>query len=191
MGHHVSDERASSAKRVPDRSTRAVLDAVRHVVRTLREGSRKAEREVGVSAAQLFVLQRLAGSQALSVNELATRTFTHQSSVSVVVTKLVRRGLVKRTRAADDGRRVEISLTAAGRAVLVRAPAATQDRLIAALALLGRATRQRLAGDLGLLLDAMGIERGRAPMFFERPPRPAAKDATKNAKEGGGRVLLT
>ncbi|MEP6654995.1 MAG: MarR family transcriptional regulator [Myxococcales bacterium] len=189
MGDHVSSEHLSSPKSVPDRSTRAVLDAIRHVVRTLREASRKAESAVGVSAAQLFVLQRLAGTQALSVNELATRTFTHQSSVSVVVTKLVRRGLVKRARSADDGRRVEISLTAAGRAVLVRAPAATQDRLIAALALVGRATRERLAGDLGLLLDAMGIETGRAPMFFERPARQSGQGA--RAKKGRGRVLLT
>jgi len=55
-------------------------------VQALRVSSRAAERDVGLSAAQLFVLDRLAGAdQALCVNELAQRTLTHQSSVSVVV----------------------------------------------------------------------------------------------------------
>jgi DNA-binding MarR family transcriptional regulator len=154
-----------------DPATRAVLDAVRHIVRTLREASRGAERTVGVSAAQLFVLHRLAGARALSVNELAARTVTHQSSVSVVVTKLEAQGLVSRVRAADDARRVDVSLTAAGRAVLARAPAAAQDRLIAALALLGRPARSRLAIGLAALIDAMGGADHHPPMFFEAPPR--------------------
>jgi len=152
---------------VADRSTRAVLDGIRHIVRTLREASRGAERTVGLSTAQLFVLQRLAGAQTLSVNEIAARTLTHQSSVSVVVAKLARRRLVKRTRAIDDARRVEVSLTDAGREVLERAPTATQDRLIAALAVVGRPVRVRLAHDLGLLVEAMGIEGRHPPMFFE------------------------
>ncbi|HVZ71455.1 MAG TPA: MarR family transcriptional regulator, partial [Polyangia bacterium] len=112
MGLHVSTDEARA-----DGSTRAVLDGVRHLVRTLRESSREAERAVGVSAAQLFVLQRLSGGGPLSVNELAARTLTHQSSVSVVVAKLARRGLVARARAADDARRLEVTLTPAGRAV--------------------------------------------------------------------------
>ncbi len=172
MGTHLlsTSPRAPTREAAADGSTRAVFDGLRHIVRTLREASRDAERVVGLSAAQLFVLQRLAGGVALSVNELAARTFTHQSSVSVVVAKLARRGLVTRERAADDARRLEVSLTPAGRTVLSRAPAATQDRLIAALALMGRATRDRLARDLHELLDVMGVERGHAPMLFEAPP---------------------
>ena len=178
MGSNVSTV-AHEGSALSDRSTRAVLDGIRHIVRTLREASRSAERTVGLSAAQLFVLQRLANGHTLSVNELAARTLTHQSSVSVVVTKLARRGLVERTRAQDDARRLEVSLTDAGRAVLARAPAATQDRLIAALALMGRPARARLARDLGRLIDAMGIERRHPPMFFEQPA--ARKKGTRRA----------
>jgi DNA-binding MarR family transcriptional regulator len=170
MGSHVSAG-AGRDTILGDGSTRAVLDGIRHIVRTLREASRGAERAAGVSAAQLFVLQRLSGGGPLSVNDLAARTLTHQSSVSVVVTKLASQGLVERERAADDARRVEVRLTPAGRAVLGRAPAASQDRLIAALALVGRPTRQRLARDLRTLLDAMGVAQQHPPMFFEASPR--------------------
>src|SRR5262245_46890295 len=98
-----------------DRATRALLDSVRRVVRMLREAWRESGRAVRLPAAPLFLLHRLAGSRQLSVTELATRTLTHQSSVSVVVSKLARRGLVTRARAADDARRLEVALTPAGR----------------------------------------------------------------------------
>jgi DNA-binding MarR family transcriptional regulator len=154
-----------------DPATRAVLDAIRRIVRALRESSRGAERAVGVGGAQLFVLQRLAGAPALSLNELARRTLTHQSSVSVVVSKLVRAGLVARTRADGDGRRVEIKLTEAGRRVLSRAPAAAQDRLIGALGLLGSDGRRELAGRLGQVVEAMALPDRHPPMFFEAAPK--------------------
>ena len=144
MGVHTSTTRASAAAEVlADGATRAVLDAFRHVVRLLREASRSSERDLGVSAAQLFVLHRLAGAPSLSVNELAARTLTHQSSVSVVVSKLARRKLVTRTRATGDARRVEVALTPAGRALVARAPAAAQDRIIAAPARASRPTSRR------------------------------------------------
>lgn len=194
MGDHISASGAGRASGagppaaraaavLTDRATRDVLDAIRHVVRTLREASRRSEHAVGVSAAQLFVLQRLAGVGPLSVTELAARTLTHQSSVSVVVGKLAERGLVTRQRTSDDARRVAIALTPAGRALLERAPAAAQDRLIAALALVGRARRRRLAADLVELVRAMGADAGHPPMFFEK-----AAPRRKGARRGQPRA---
>jgi len=55
---------------------RRVLDAVRRIVQVLRVSSRAAEKLVGLSAAQLFVLHRLEETQAISLNELAERTLT-------------------------------------------------------------------------------------------------------------------
>jgi DNA-binding MarR family transcriptional regulator len=162
---------AVRSPRSADRATRQVLDAIRLIVRALRESSRGAERAVGIGAAQLFVLQRLAAEPALSLNELAARTFTHQSSVSVVVTRLVERGLVTRARGDDDARRLSLSATAAGRALLARAPAAAQDRLVAGLSLLGPTSRRQLARLLGRLVDLMALPDRHPPMFFEAPPR--------------------
>ena len=114
-------------------TSQRVLDSIRRIVRLLREGANASETEVGLSAAQLFVLQKLDPERPLSLNELAARTLTHQSSVSVVVSKLVERGLVQRRPAAHDARRVAISPTKAGLRLRDRAPAPAQDRLIAAL----------------------------------------------------------
>src|SRR5258706_11797595 len=92
MGYH----KMGSDTLVERAEVRAVMDGVRRLVQVLRESSRAARRRVGLSAAQLFVLHRLADAPALSLNELAARTFTHQSTVSVVVSRLVEQGLGSR-----------------------------------------------------------------------------------------------
>ena len=86
--------------------TQVVLDGFRSIVQALRESSRHTEQTIGLTASQLFVLQKLADSDVASVNELAARTYTHQSSVSTVVVKLVQRGMVARKADPADGRRV-------------------------------------------------------------------------------------
>jgi DNA-binding MarR family transcriptional regulator len=170
MGTHAAAQTAARAAKSTDAATREVLDAIRRIVRALRESSRAAERAVGIGAAQLFVLHRLAAAPGLSLNELAARTFTHQSSVSVVVSRLVERGLLTRERGGDDGRRLAISVTPAGQALLARAPAAAQERLLAGLGLMGAGSRRQLADLLGRLVALMALPDRNPPMFFEAAP---------------------
>jgi DNA-binding MarR family transcriptional regulator len=145
---------------------RVAMDAIRGIVRILREGSRAAEKQVGLSSAQLFVLHRL-GDGPMTISELAAATATHQSSVSVVVKRLVGAGLVTRGVSAIDRRRREVTVTASGRRLLRRAPGAAQDRLLDALAGLPAAQRRRLAAGLAALARAMGAGSAPAAMFFE------------------------
>lgn len=145
-----------------------VLTAVRRIVRALRVSSRAAERELGLSGAQLFVLQKLAGARRpLSIGELARKTLTHQSSVSVVVARLVKRGLARSRPSPSDARKLEVALTAKGRALLRRAPGAAQERVIAAVSRLEPGRRARLASLLEQVIEHAGLGEGPAPMFFE------------------------
>ena len=152
------------------RDLQAILDGIRHIVQRLRESSRDAERRVGLSAAQLFVLQQLADADGLSINELGARTYTHQSSVSVVVSRLVSGGLVRRRPAAADARRRELSLTARGRRALDTAPEAAQADLIRALQGLPDAQRRALAGAMRAIARELAAQ-PRPAMFFEARAR--------------------
>lgn len=143
----------------------AALDGIRRIVQALRVSARAAERRLGVSGAQLFVLHALAESPAESLNDLAARTFTHQSSVSVVVDRLVRRRLVSRTRSSEDGRRVVLALTPAGRALLRSSPEVAQLRLIGALRGLPMTQCRALAHILEKVVGEMGASE--AALFFE------------------------
>jgi DNA-binding MarR family transcriptional regulator len=169
MGSHTSD---------PDIQT--VLDCLRQIVRARRVFDRQAEKRFGISGAQLFVLQKLVDGEAISINELAERTHTHQSSVSVVVRKLVTRRFIGRSFSATDGRRVELRLSQRGRRLLRAAPPAAQDRLIASLAAFPKIRRRRLGELLAELIRETGIVHGPPTLFFEnQTPRRRRRRALK------------
>jgi DNA-binding MarR family transcriptional regulator len=147
--------------------TQRILDAVRKLVRLLRLADRAAQRDVGLSGAQLFVLQELGRTPSLSLNDLAARTSTDQSSVSVVVTRLVDAGLVTRARDTHDARRLVLNLTRLGRNLLQKAPPVAQEQLIEALEHMPNTERQRFAETFEWLLGELGAEAGAAPMLFE------------------------
>jgi DNA-binding MarR family transcriptional regulator len=156
-----------------------VVNGLRRIVRALHRSHRVAEQRWDLSAAGLLVLQRLAEAPTLSVNELADRTFTHQSTVSVVVTRLVNRGLVRRERASDDLRRAELALTQQGRVLLQRAMSSAQTRLIDAADAMPTAQLRALGSGLDQLVDALGMAAEPPGMFFEdgartstKPPKP-------------------
>jgi MarR family transcriptional regulator, lower aerobic nicotinate degradation pathway regulator len=147
-------------------SIRTVMDGLRRIVRDLRLSARDAERGAGISGAQLFVLQTLSESSASSLNDLADRTLTDQSSVSVVVKRLVERKLVTRRPSEEDGRRVELALTSAGRRLLARCPEPTQARLVASLKRLSPDELSSLKAGIAALEREMGTG-GAARMFFD------------------------
>jgi len=161
-------------------NSQAVLNALRRVVLALRVWAQEAEGVFKVSGAQLFVLQKLADDQDHTVNGLAQRTLTSKSSVSVVVARLVQRGLVKRRPSPSDGRSAILSLTAAGRAIVERGPESPQSRVLSALS---RLPRHDLA-TLAVLLDEFVAELGLQTM----EPRMLFENATAEGRSRPGRT---
>jgi DNA-binding MarR family transcriptional regulator len=161
---------ASKASGAAPAEARHILNSLRQIVRSLRVSSREAEQQVGLSGAQLFVLQCLARQSPCSVNELAAATATDQSSVSVVVSRLVARGYVKRATSKLDRRSVALSLSPTGRTLLLSAPEATQDRLLAALSKLKKTELTQLAALLGRVVDLAEVSQQTPSLFFEEGP---------------------
>ena len=157
---------ATTPADAPD-GLRGVVDALRRIVRELRLSAREAERGAGISGAQLFVLQALASQSAASLNELAERTVTDQSSVSVVVKRLVARNLVTRRPSRADARRVELAVTASGRKLLARCPEPTQVKLVSALRRLSARELHELTAGLAGLIREMGLGETSVRMFFD------------------------
>ncbi|MEJ7759126.1 MAG: MarR family winged helix-turn-helix transcriptional regulator [Gemmatimonadaceae bacterium] len=139
-----------------------VIDSIRSVFQSLRSSGRGAEQTPGISGAQMYVLEELAGGPALSINELAARTFTHQSSASMVVSRLVERRLVTRVVDRGDARKVCISLTPSGRALLKRKPHAGQSKLEEGLKNLSRSELKQLANTLGVLKEILSDQSRRS-----------------------------
>lgn len=152
---------------IPVTDSQRILDSIRHLVRLLRLTDRAVQSELGLSGAQLFVIHELAKAPALSLSELAERTRTDQSSVSVVVSRLVEAGLLTRERDRRDARRLVLNLTRNGRAVAEKSPPVTQEKIIEALERLPAAERRRFADSFSRLIHDLGAAHGAAPMMFE------------------------
>lgn len=161
---------ASAPSTAVDRpNVEPAFNALRRLVHTLYSASRETERRLGVTAAQLFVLTQLRVTPSLSINALAERTMTHQSTVSVVVRRLVSRKLVRKVRSPEDRRRVELTLTPAGTALLRRAPEVLQVRLADALERLPAEERATLTRAMTTIVIALGGDAQAPPAFlFER-----------------------
>src|SRR5262245_6090284 len=176
MESHISNdsrpERSWSKIQSSMRSSevRAALDGLRRIVQALRTGGRsEGGRRSSLPSAQLFALQQIAEHPSASINDLAALTFTHQSSVSVVIQRLVERKLVRKITAKDDRRRQALALTAGGRRLLGRAPVAMPERLIAAIRVLPPGDRKILARSLTAIAQKVAPQRARQhpAMFFE------------------------
>jgi DNA-binding MarR family transcriptional regulator len=165
MGAHIIGETAPS---------RDVLDSLRRIVQVLRESSRRAEQRLGITGAQLFVLEKLVEVPSQSLNELAEHTHTHQSSVSTVVGRLVERGLVVRQKSARDARRLELAPTARGRRIAANTPGVVQNRLIRTIEDLPARSRKRLASLLRQVVTGLDAFEHRPRMFFDDDRRRTA-----------------
>jgi DNA-binding MarR family transcriptional regulator len=143
------------------------MNALRRLVRALRVSTAAVQRTSGISGAQLFVLRALVERPGQSLQDLVARALTSQSTVSEVVARLVRRGLVTRQAAPEDGRRAVLSPTPAGRALLRAAPATVQADLIEGLRRLSPGSLNALADALEQWLTAAGLAEVPPTMFFE------------------------
>lgn len=155
-----------------------IMDSLRRIVQTLRRSSSYCEQLTGMTGATIFVLKQIQEKEGLSLNELAARTFTHQSTMSGVVNRLESKGLVQRNKSADDARRLEIHLSAAGKAALVPGCATAQEALIHAIAALPDETMAHLAHGLSQLIQTANLSDQPVVMFFDDGRSPTALPKT-------------
>jgi len=170
-----------------DTHLNGVVNSLRRITQAIRLSSSVVQDRLGITGAQLFVLQELAELPGASLRELADRTLTDQSSVSVVVSRLVDGGQVARRISSVDARRTELTLTAAGRVLLRRAPELAQTRLVAALRAEPVARLRVTASVLARVAGELSSTSEPAPMFFEPAAdkrRAAARRRTRGPQRG-------
>ena len=153
-----------------------IINAFRRILRLLRLTAVGIQAEVGISAAQLYVLRQLAADKdGASIGELAQQTLTDRSSVASVVDRLVASGFADRSVSEEDRRRAEVRITPAGLELVSQSAPPPTSRLVAALETFPDEELVTLARGLDALVHAMGLDATAAPMLFEdggEPKRP-------------------
>ena len=135
-----------------------VLKKFRQVFRAAKLHFGTVEKRVGVSGAQLWAMSELNQHPGLRVTDLADAMALHQSTVSNLLDKLMRRRLIRRERGDADGRVVRLYLTAAGAKLVKGAPAPARGVLPDALEHLPPAALTGLGRHLDRLLESMRVK---------------------------------
>ena len=108
-----------------------VLISLRRILRATSIHSSKLRRSVGLSSAQLLVLQTAKEQKRPTASEIAKSVSLSQATITTILTELEKRDLLLRERSETDRRRVHVSLTKHGREVLRSAPKPLQESFAA------------------------------------------------------------
>ena len=104
----------------------AISEALRAYVKLLRASKAVVARiepllaAEGLTPTQLGVLEAILHLGPMTQGELGRKVLTSAGNMTDLIDKLAARGLVERTRAACDRRRVSVDLTGAGRLLIER-----------------------------------------------------------------------
>lgn len=173
----------------PDAIEDHIVAALRRIVRAIDLQSRRMVDACGLTGPQLVVLRAVGRLSGASVSALARSVSLSQPTVSGILERLERRGLVRRERREHDRRSVFVSMTPEGGRVLHEAPSLLQDRFQRELARLEEWERtqmlsilQRVAG----MMDAEGLDA--APILETGTLAPARSREREDAEPDPGVV---
>jgi DNA-binding MarR family transcriptional regulator len=148
---------ATAAEQIPEVLQAAAILLVRHV-------------SYGQSLTSSVVLARLDDSGPARISVLAAASGVSQPSMTELVGRLEREGLVTRFSDPEDGRVTLVHITASGRAQLSRLQTSVRDRVIELLKALSAEDQATLS--LAMRVAAPLI--GQLTQVAERNPHPSA-----------------
>jgi len=172
----------SRGRPTPDRqafTTQQVMAALRRIIRAIDLHSRSLVQRFGLTGPQLVVLKELIESSPRSVSELATAVNLSQATVTGILDRLDRKGMVSRVRDTDDKRRVMVSPTAAAESVLAGAPPLLQEHFTAALGRLADWEQSQILSSLQRIVALMEADDVEAGPILTTGPLDATSEGTE------------
>jgi DNA-binding MarR family transcriptional regulator len=108
-------------------SIEAVLIALRRVIRATDLHSKHLAKTTGLTAPQILLMQTIRDGGDITLGEVANKMSLSQATVTTIVDRLEKRGLVFRERSTEDKRKVYVYLTDTAFNTLREAPIPLQD----------------------------------------------------------------
>ena len=140
-----------------DRSNE-VLVALRQIIRATDLHSKQIFKRSGLTVPQIVVLQAISELGEVTTGQISKQVNLSQATVTTIIDRMERRGLVERYRSLTDRRIVHGKLTSKGHGVLKNAPALLHERFIAAFLALSPSKQQRIISTLNEVAEMLGAE---------------------------------
>lgn len=138
-----------------DQRCKEMLVSLRKITQAISLHSRDLNRRYGLTGPQLVILNEIANHTSLSVTELARCISLSQATVTDILNRLDKKGLVERTRDDADRRRVMIKITSQCRAILSQAPPALQETFVESYTNLPEWEQLMILSSLKRIVDLM------------------------------------
>lgn len=140
-----------------------ILRAIRRIIRRVSQYSRDMMVEGDLTVPQLICLKAIAESDVdqLTVGMVSERVSLSPATVSRIIERLVRKGLVERTRSESDRRKVFLEVTPAGRQRFATLPTPLDEKFLDRLRRLPDDERLAIFAALErivVLMDAGSVE---------------------------------
>lgn len=136
-----------------------ILIKIRRIVRSMNLESKKIQKEHGVSIPQVLCLNYLNTCDNYQATHKDIRNYLtlNSSTVSGIIDRLEKKGLVARLPKKDDKRTTHISLTSLGAKLLEKIPALLHERLSVKLEKLPKEKINELDTALNVLIHYLNI----------------------------------
>ena len=108
----------------------SVLIALRKIIQAIDLNSRQLMKRVGLTGPQLVILKSIFTAGRISAGDVAKSVSLSQGTVTGILERMEKRGLVVRERGRQDKRRVMVQVTKAGKTLLENAPPVMQESFL-------------------------------------------------------------
>lgn len=149
--------------------TTEILIKIRKIVRSLDIESKKIQKEHGVSIPQVLCLNFLQSAPNYQATQGEIRKFLNlnSSTVSGIINRLEKKGMLARLPKSGDKRVVNIALTSSGDRLLSQIPSLLHEQLSEKLQNLGETQLMQVEQGLDVLVQLLDLEQINAsPMFY-------------------------
>lgn len=124
--HAHDSDRQASAYAFSD----SVMHALRKIIQIVDLNSRRLVKRVGLTSPQLVILKEICRAEEVSAGTIAKAVSLSQATLTGILERMEKRGLVLRSRDDRDRRRVMVRATVLGQRVVDTAPPLMQEAFV-------------------------------------------------------------
>ena len=158
----------------------SILLSVRRIMRAIDMHSSFLARQYGLTSPQLICLKNLSGEKDMTPGGLAKEVHLSHATVTGIINRLEKKGLLHRTRSTADGRSYLIRLTNSGFSMIQSAPSMLQDQFIHELSKLAAWEKTMILSSLQRITAILNVESiDAAPMLTTGPVEAPAEKITE------------
>ncbi|MDN4164738.1 MarR family transcriptional regulator [Cytophagales bacterium LB-30] len=136
-----------------------IITNIRKIIRSLDLESKRIEKNYGMSIPQMILLTQLKNTPNFTAShkDLSKQLHLNTSTVTGIIDRLEKKGLVARTPKPDDKRGILVVLTKAGKQSIDRTPGLMQEKLLTKLQQAPKEDVRKIEEGLELLIKYLEI----------------------------------